>query len=51
MEFVKSERGKTHIALDGYLCVKQKGLANGVISYECEKRSKTKIGKESVRRK
>ena len=42
MEFVKLERGKTRIALNGYLYVKQKGLANEVISYECEKRRQNK---------
>lgn len=38
MEFVQSERGKRKLIYDGYIYVKQKELANSVISYECEKR-------------
>lgn len=47
MEFVQSERGKRKLIYDGYIYVKQKELANCVISYECEKRrhsnSKSKV--------
>ena len=38
MEFIKSSRGKDRLVLDGYLYVKQKDLANGVVSFECEER-------------
>lgn len=38
MEKVQSIRGKQKILFNGYAFVKQKDLANDVISYECEKR-------------
>ena len=38
MEKVQSIRGKQKIMHNGYIYVKQKDLAAGVISYECEKR-------------
>ena len=38
MEKVESIRGKQKIMHNGYVYVKQKDLAAGVISYECEKR-------------
>jgi len=38
MEFITTQKGQRKILLEGYLYVKQKNLANGVESYECEKR-------------
>ena len=38
MEFIQSERGAPKILFEGHVYVKQKVLANGKISYECEKR-------------
>jgi hypothetical protein len=38
MEQVISIRGQNKIVVDGYVYVKQKTLANNVISYECEQR-------------
>ena len=38
MHKVDSIRGKQKIMYNGYVYVKQKSLANGAISYECEKR-------------
>ena len=38
MEFIQSERGKRKSIYEGYIYVKQKDLANGVVSYECERR-------------
>ena len=38
MEFVKSETGGEKLVYEGYLYVKQKNLANNVVSYECDKR-------------
>lgn len=38
MEFFKSERGADKLAFEGYTYVKQKDLANFVISYECVNR-------------
>ena len=43
-ETVASIRGKNKIILNGFIYVKQKNLANNVISYECERRRGT--GKE-----
>ena len=42
MEFIETVRGKRKVLLDGYLYVKQKALANGYVSYECEKRRQNK---------
>lgn len=42
MEFVETVRGHRKVLLHGYLYVKQKELANGYISYECEKRRQNK---------
>ena len=38
VETVASERGKNKVILNGFIYVKQKKLANNVISYECERR-------------
>ena len=38
MEFVKSDKGKDKVIFEGYVYVKQKNLANDVVSFECEKR-------------
>ena len=38
MEFVKSDKGKDKVIFEGYVYVKQKHLANDVVSFECEKR-------------
>jgi len=38
MEFVKSDKGKEKVIFEGYVYVKQKNLANGVVSFECERR-------------
>lgn len=38
MEFITSNKGKTKVLCDGYIYVKQKNLANGVILYECDRR-------------
>ena len=40
MDTVTSTRGKNKLIHDGYIYVKQKDLANGVVSYECELRKK-----------
>ena len=42
MDHVKSERGNNKIIHEGYIYVKQKNLARGVISYECELRKRGK---------
>ena len=39
MEFIESERGNQKLSYQGFLYVKQKNLANGVVSWECEKTS------------
>ena len=38
MEFITSTRGGSKLIFEGYVYVKQKDLANGAISYECELR-------------
>ena len=38
LQTVASILGKNKVALDGYVYVKQKKLANNVMSYECERR-------------
>ncbi|XP_068245328.1 uncharacterized protein [Palaemon carinicauda] len=38
MEFIRSSRGKDILSLDRYIYVKQKDLANGVVSFKCEER-------------
>ncbi|KAL3853327.1 hypothetical protein ACJMK2_016875 [Sinanodonta woodiana] len=38
LETVVSIRGKNKVVLNGFVYVKQKSLANNVISYECERR-------------
>jgi hypothetical protein len=38
MEFIESERGNHKPSCQGFLYVKQKNLANGVVSWECEER-------------
>ena len=43
MEFVQTIKGKNKLFLNGYLYVKQKNLANGYVSYECEKSRQTKV--------
>lgn len=58
MEFLKSAKGNEKVIYEGYVYVKQKNLAKGVVSYECERRrnkaeckAKIKIrGKELVGR-
>ena len=41
MELIKSERGKDKLVYGGHMYVKQKNLANGVVSFECvERRNK-----------
>lgn len=40
MEFVESERGQQKLCHQSYVYVKQKNLANGVVSWECERRRK-----------
>ena len=42
MDNLKSTKSKTKIVHEGYIYVKQKNLANGVISYECELRKNGK---------
>lgn len=42
MEFVVSDKGKRKVVYNGYVFVKQKQLANGITSYECEKRRQNK---------
>ena len=42
MDKLKSTKGKTKIVHEGYIYVKQKNLANGVILYECELRKNGK---------
>jgi hypothetical protein len=37
-EILQSERGKNKIVADGYIYVKQKALANNIVSFECERR-------------
>ena len=37
MEYVKSEKGKEKLLFEGFVYVKQKNLAKGVVSFECEK--------------
>lgn len=44
MDKVQSIRGKQKILYNGYVYVKQKVLAGGVISYECEKRRGNLVG-------
>ena len=38
MEFIQSERGVLKLVFEGYIYVRQKTLANGAVSYECEHR-------------
>ena len=38
MEFIKSNRGGNKVLYEGYIYVKQKDLADGAVSYECEMR-------------
>src|SRR5688572_28024304 len=38
LETVASIRGKNKVVLNGYVYVKQKNLANDLISFECERR-------------
>ena len=38
MEFIQSERGAQKLLYEGHVYVKQKALASGAVSYECEKR-------------
>ena len=38
MEFIESERGNQKLNYQGFLNVKQKNLASGVVSWECEQR-------------
>jgi hypothetical protein len=38
MEFVQSNKGNLKVIFEGYVYVKQKDLANGVVSFECSKR-------------
>ena len=42
MQFIKTERGKDKLFLDGYFYTFSKELASGVKSWVCEKRSKCK---------
>ena len=42
MDNLKSTKGQTKIVHEGYIYVKQKNLANGVILYECELRKNGK---------
>ena len=44
MQKVESIRGKQKIMYNGYVYVEQKNLADGVISYECEKRGGSGAG-------
>ena len=37
MEYVKSEKGKEKLLFEGFVYVKQKNLAKGVVSFECKK--------------
>ena len=50
MQKVESIRGKKKIMYIGYVYVKQKNLADGVISYECEKRGGSGAGLSESRR-
>ena len=36
MKYVKSEKGKEKFLFEGFVYVKQKNLAKGVVSFECE---------------
>ena len=38
MQFIKSEKGRDKLVFEGYMYVKQKDLAHGVVSYEWEQR-------------
>ena len=38
MKFIESERGNQKLSYQGFLYIKQKNLANGVVSWECEQR-------------
>jgi hypothetical protein len=40
MEFIESARGNQKLSYQGILDVKQKNLANGVVSWECEQRQR-----------
>ena len=42
MELLTTRKGQTKIQYEGYLYNKSKQLANGFVSYECEKRQKSK---------
>ena len=54
MEFIESERGQPKLSYQSFIYVKQKNLANGVVSWECEKRrhnrcnAKVKVRSEEV---
>ena len=37
MEYVKSEKRKDNLLFEGFVYAKQKNLAKGVVSFECEK--------------
>ena len=49
MEYIKSERGKDKLVYEGYTYVKQKDLANGVVSFECEGRRNEAACKAKVK--
>lgn len=49
MEFVKSNKGGQKVLYEGYAYVKQKDLANNVVSYECEQRRYTSACKAKIK--
>ena len=49
MEYVKSEKGKEKLLFEGFVYEKQKNLANGVVSFECEKRPYSNACKVKVK--
>ena len=49
MDFIRSSRGKDRLVHDGYIYVKQKDLANGVVSFECEERRNKAVCKAKLK--
>ena len=49
MEFITSTKGGSKLVYEGFVYVKQKNLANGVVSYECEMRRNDKQCKAKLK--
>ena len=49
MEYIKSVRGGDKLVYEGHIYVKQKDLANGVVSFECEERRNKSACKVKVK--